>query len=401
MEQTHRHHVAISGSDIIVLDDNSPVPHLIGKGLAPSTDWNSSYKAFPGTPFDTGSSVVASILGDRMLFNSGNTLYSGNPTQGFVKVLGVNPQDSDTIIDKGFAVAVSSNGTVYVSDNGANRVFAKAPLGGLHVVAGKADVRFAPPDMKALDFTNPLDAPLPDLGGVAIDPKTDEAVIAVQSGEPSIRRLTKGGSLKVDYKQLKAMVSTSSGEKVEVDVSPRELAFSDSGKLFIAGSSISKTGLGSSVVVGQLHPDGHIDQTIGANTLRACISICVDSRERLYFMDPIVETVYRVDADALVPLWDIDTNFKAEFGNYQPAAVCVGLNGEFYITEGFHVYRFEQSSRKKILIAGSGAPYFSGTSRDERFNIVTRMLMTKSGDLYLLDRDQVKLITASQLSQFN
>lgn len=287
----------------------------------------------------------------------------------------------DVAIDAPSGVVEAPNGDLYVTETHAHRLLRVSRTGAVSVVAGTGTGGLATDGPAAL---SPLWSP----SMLGMDAKG--TVYLLDNTYPNaklgnfLRTITADGQL-----------HTARAFKLD-DESVRDLAVAPDGGVYASMRVYSQS---LSRVV-YYPPDGGAAKEVSSVTLdhkqpsyvRETIALAPDGALYISGLGRLARWTAAtgltvVEADPVYSQW---SRFNG---------LCVDARGRCYLTDHDRVLRRDPATHQTEVLAGVGGLFFKGTTVDDGLLEPTAPLLTRSGDLLMLDREhrQIKAIAASQL----
>jgi RHS repeat-associated protein len=291
------------------------------------------------------------------------TSVAGNGTYGFLGDGGLATQAS---LRFPWGAAVASDGSLYISDSGNQRIRRVAPDGTITTVAGSGTGGFNGDGGTALEawFISP--------GGIAI--ASDGSLYISDSGNNRIRRVGPDGIITTIAGNGTATFSGDGGSATQASLSfPDGLAIAADGSLYISDSASNR--------IRRVGLDGVITTVAGNGTAtfsgdggpatQASLSfpegLAIASDGSLYISDSGNNRIRRVDPDGIITtvagkgtsVFSGDGGSALQAGINSPVGLSFASDGSFYISD-FNRIRRVDSDGIITTVAGKGTSVFSG-----------------------------------------
>jgi hypothetical protein len=385
--------VAILSETIYTVNQDSFKFCRIPNGALASTDWKIALEQildFPGAInaslfiVESPRGLIYDVLGGRIYIRFSDGKYA--------KLLGSNTQDRADVLQQPYGLTVDGRGVAYVSSVSSKQVFSVPRAGGLAHIAGVAYPDPIKQPRAIRNFDDPRQAVFGDLGRVWADRASGNLYI-VDGGKPSVVwKMPPGGGIEAIALLQDMLVQGESGEELRLTLYPRELVLVPGKSLFLAESRST----GGRIL--EIPQNGTPRVIRGSGALKFVSCFCLDSQNRPVFLDAELGAIYRIEIGKVFKIRDITAVLSDWVSQPDYLSFTMDGDGRVYLSNGDEIIRLDEDGERQ-QVAGEGSKYFSGTTRDQRFKFVNALAFSPEGDLFILDRDQVKLLGRADLER--
>lgn len=301
------------------------------------------------------------------------------------RLLGLNAatESSQVRLLGAYKMAIDKNGSIFISDMGAKEILRAEPNGDLGVVAGNGETT-------TINFiSNPVGSGIGIPAGIAID--ADGGILFTTiGGYTSVRQLTfnrgvstVAGSGHVDYS------IPPTGPALGIDLpNPYDVSKFPDGRVVFT--------IPEENCVMQLDRDGALSHFVppGQSMFPYYMAQRADGSLAITELTGKKISLYTNGTQKTV-LSEKDVETYMRFSDVK--AICYDQHDNLYVASSSLVVRWDTSG-KLTLVAGAGAKYLSGNTKDDGLSAVTDIEFAPSGELYILETTQLKRLSTSQVS---
>lgn len=331
------------------------------------------------------------VQGTKKLIDTGLNVFGAlNENGSFTRMLGswthasAAKNKGNTQFVHAFKMAIDKDENIFVTDIGAKMVRKVSNNGEIETIIGNGT------NARSLNTDNPTGVGIGMVAGITIS--TDGKLLFTTIGNfTALWQYEIGGVLSLLAGTGKPNYVTSpKGLATQVDL-PNSYDLTQLPDGTIAFSvpehhyllSMSREGvvghLGNSELLGS--PD----------------SLAIDHEGRLALVERTKGYISQFDDGKTVPwLWESDLGGDLPID--QIRGIVFDSAGRLYVADASKVVRYDRS-KGATLVAGVGAPYLKGSTRDDGIDEIKDIAISSSGNLYILEAQQLKRVTATDLSK--
>jgi sugar lactone lactonase YvrE len=327
----------------------------------------------------------------RRLVDNGNVFGAIEADNSFTRLLGRRSGVDATAGQEklhfvnAYKMVVDGDENIFVTDIAAKKILKVSANGEVVGVVGNGT------DAKVLTSNVPTEVGIGMVAGISLSNDRKGLIFtsigdftAVRHFEFSGKLSTIAGTGKPNYSRppIGAASSVELANSYEiVQLSDGTIVFSMPGSNYILAVS----------------PDGKVEHFIDPSTLSAPDCLAVNLVGELVFVEENAGRIsVRTEGRTRVLLEQSVLGDKVAIG--QIRGIVFDSNNNLYLAGENRVLRFGLD-RNITMVAGPDSPYLNGTTRDDGLSEISDIAISPSGNLYILAQQQIKRITAEQLSR--
>lgn len=308
----------------------------------------------------------------------------------FTRIAGFSPTASGEANDlklqlvNAFKMVVDNNENIYLTDVSAKRIVKVDAKGEMRVILGNGG------DGKALNSSSPLETSIGMVSAIALSNSGD--ILFASIGDfTAIRKYEFSGNLstlvgtgRVNYTRPPLGV----GVRVEL-ANTYDLVQLPGGEIvFSMPENNYLLSLGLEGVVGHF---------VSPEKLASPDSLAVDRSGNLVFVEKNGGRISKSVAGTVRTVVD-QNDLGSKLLVRQIRGIALDASDNLYLAGDDRVLRLG-ADRKVTWVAGLDAPFFKGTTRDDGLASINDIAISPAGHLYILAQNQIKRLTAEQLSR--
>jgi sugar lactone lactonase YvrE len=281
-----------------------------------------------------------------------------------------------------FQMAIDKNDNIFVTDFGAKRIFRVSLDGSLRSIAGNGT------SARELESATPIEVGIGTVAGITLG--SDGEIIFTSIGNfTGVRSIGGTGFLKmligtgkVSYDKLPT------GDALAVDLpNPYDVIQLANGEIVFSAPEHD--------YLLRLKSDGMVDFLVPPSEIGFPQFLVKDHNGVPVVVEKENRRVSRVNEGKIGVVLE-ESVISPWFSVNDVKSIAFNKGGELYIASQRQILVVSKTQQAK-LVAGVGAPILNKETRDEGLQDVRDIEFSSSGDLYILEPDQIKRVPAGQL----